>query len=260
MPILLDKILTLLAMPLGVAVGAGLLALAALALGRRRGAAGLTAFAVVWLWGWSTSLATRTIIDPLADPYPVRRVETLPAAEAIVLLGGGIKPIRGDMVYPDLRDSTDRIWHAARLYHAGKAPLIIVSAGNPWGDRKRQSKADAIRMLLNALGVPDDAIVIEDSSLNTRQNAVFTEKLATARGIERVLLVTSHWHLRRAEAVFRRVGLAVTPVATDYKNREDSPEKLLIFKLLPSASTLLFNSLLFKEHLGYLVYRLRGWI
>ena len=260
MPIVLDKILTLLAMPLGVAVGAGLLALAALALGRRRGAAGLTAFAVVWLWGWSTSLATGAIIDPLADPYPVRRVETLPAAEAIVLLGGGIDPIRGDMVYPDLKGSTDRIWHAARLYHAGKAPLIIVSAGNTWGSRKRQSKADAIRMLLDALGVPDDAIVIEDSSRNTRQNAVFTEKLATARGIERVLLVTSHWHLRRAEAVFRRVGLDVTPVATDYTHRGDLPGKLLVFEFLPSASTLLFNTLLFKEHLGYLVYRLRGWI
>ena len=116
-------------------------------------------------------------------------------------------------------------------------------------------------MLLNALGVPDDAIVIEDSSLNTRQNAVFTEKLATARGIERVLLVTSHWHLRRAEAVFRRVGLDVTPVATDYSYYgKDLPAKLRIVKLLPSASTLLFNSMLFKEHLGYLVYRLRGWI
>ena len=205
MPLLLDKILTVLVLPLGVAVGTGLLALAALALGRRRGAAGLTAFAVVWLWVWSTPFPTRALVGPLADPYPIQPVEMAPVADAIVLLGGGIKPIRGDMIYPDLADSADRIWHAARLYHAGKAPLIIVSSGNVLDNLKQPSRAGAMRMLLDALGVPDDAMVIEDSSRNTRQNAVFTERLATARGIERVLLVTSHWHLRRAEAVFRRV-------------------------------------------------------
>lgn len=258
MPLLLDKILTLLVMPLGMAVGAGLLSLAALALGRRRTAGGLLTFAFVWLWCWSTPLATKALIAPLADPYPVQRVETLPAADAIVVLGGGIQPIRGDMIYPDLSSSTDRIWHAARLYHAGKAPLIIASSGNVWGPRKNQSKADAMGMLLEALGVPDDAILIEGSSRNTRQNAVFTEKLAADRGIGRVLLVTSGWHLRRAEATFRRVGLDVIPVAIDYSSRSRRP-KFRIFLFIPHVGALLSNSTFLREHLGYLVYRLRGW-
>lgn len=260
MPLVLDKALTLLALPLGVAVGAGLLALAASALGRRRAAVVLTAFAVVWLWGWSTPLPTGAIVGPLADPYPVRRIETLPAADAIVLLGGGIKPPGGDMVYPDLRDSADRIWHAARLYHAGKAPLIISSAGNVWGGPKRPSKAHAMRMLLEAFGVPDHAIVIEDSSRNTRENAVFTERIASGRGIGRVLLVTSYWHLRRAEAAFRRVGLDVVPVAIDYTDGKSSFGKPIVLALLPSVGALSFNSMLFKEHMGYLVYRLRAWV
>ena len=259
MPLLLDKVLTLLALPLGTAVGAGLLALATLVLGRRRIAGGLLAFVIVWLWGWSTPFATRAIIGPLTDPYPSRSAETSPAADAIVLLSGGIKPIRGDMVYPDLSDSADRIWHAARLYHAGKAPQIIVSGGNVWGSRKRPPKASAMRMLLDALGVPDDAIVVEASSRNTRQNALFTKKLAAGRGIERVLLVTSGWHLRRAEAAFRHVGLDVIPVATDYDHQKHSLGKPYIFEFLPSVSVLSFNSKLLREHLGYLVYRLRGW-
>ena len=259
MPLVLDKALTLLALPLGAAVGAGLLALVAFAFGRRRGAAVLGAFAVVWLWGWSTPLPTGAIVAPLADSYPVRGIETLPAADAIVLLGGGIKPLRGDMVYPDLNDSADRIWHAARLYHAGKAPLIISSAGNVWGGPRRPSKAQAMRMLLEALGVPDHAIVIEARSRNTRENAVFTEKIASDRGIGRVLLVTSYWHLRRAEAAFRRVGVDVIPVAIDYVARR-SFAKPRVLTFLPSVSALSFNSLLLKEHMGYLVYRLRGWV
>ena len=260
MPLVLDKVLTLLVLPLGVAVGAGLLALAAFAFGRRRAAAVLTAFAVVWLWGWSTPLPTGAIVGPLADPYPVGRIETLPAADAIVLLGGGIAPLRGDMIYPDLSGSADRIWHAARLYHAGKAPLIIPSAGNVWGGPERPSTAQAMRMLLEALGVPDHAIVIEDRSRNTRGNAVFTEKLAADRGIGQVLLVTSYWHMRRAEAAFRRMGLDVIPVAIDYVARRRLSKKSIVFSLPPSVGSLSFNSMLLKEHLGYLVYRLRGWV
>ena len=112
-------------------------------------------------------------------------------------------------------------------------------------------------MLLEALGVPEDAIALERDSRNTRQNAVFTEKLAVGRGIGRVLLVTSHWHLRRAEAAFRRVGMEVIPVATDYG--ESTSDKPGIFMFIPRTGTLKFNSVLFKEYLGYLVYRLRGW-
>lgn len=258
MPLLLDKTLTLLAMPLGMAIGAALLALAAFALGRRRTAGGLLTFAFVWLWGWSTPFAARAVIGPLKDPYPVRQVETLPAADAIVLLGGGIQPIQGDMLYPDLSSDTDRIWHAARLYHAGKAPLIIASSGKVWGPPKNQSKADAMGMLLEALGVPDDAILIEGSSRNTRQNAVFTEKLAADRGISQVLLVTSYWHLRRAEAAFRRVGLDVIPVAIDYYP-EVWRAKLRILSFIPRVGALSSNTIFIREHLGYLVYRLRGW-
>ena len=256
MPLLLDKVLTLLALPLGTAVGAGLLALAALVLGRRRIAGGLLAFAVVWLWGWATPLATRAIIGPLTDPYPTRSAETSPAADAIVLLGGGITPIRGEMPYPDLDASTDRIWHAARLYHAGKAPLIIVSAGNVWGGPGQQSKAEAMRMLLDALGVPDDAIVTEGRSRNTRQNTLFTAELAESREIRRVLLTTSAWHMRRAEAAFRRTGLDVIPAATDMSSPSFPPG---ILRFLPGANRLWFNSTLLKEYLGYLIYRLRDW-
>ena len=258
MSLFLDKVLMLFVLPLGTTAGVGLSALVMFAFGRHRSAAVLAISAVAWTWGWSTPFATMGLIGPLSDPYPVRRVETLPVADAIVLLGGNIRPISGDMLYPNLNSSADRIWHAARLYDAGKAPLIIVSAGNVWGNRKRPSEADATSMLLEALGVPEDAIALERDSRNTRQNAVFTEKLAVGRGIGRVLLVTSHWHLRRAEAAFRRVGMEVIPVATDYG--ESTSDKPGIFMFIPRTGTLKFNSVLFKEHLGYLVYRLRGWV
>lgn len=255
-PLLLDKILTLLAMPLGIVFGAGVLALVALGFNRRRIAAGLLAFALVWLWLWSTPLASNVVVDSLLDQYSLRRVEEFPAADAIVLLSGGARPISKYRIYPSLGHTSDRVWHAARLYHAGKAPLIVASGGNVWSRPGEQSQADAMRTLLEALGVPDAAILVEGSSRTTRENAVFTAKLAAERGIKRVLLVTAAWHMPRAEATFRRVGLEVVPVPTHYGSRRI---EIGILTILPDVRKLRSSTLALKEYLGFLVYWLRGW-
>ena len=264
MPILLDKVLTLLVTPLAIAVGVGLLALVALALGRRRMALGSLAFAIAWLWFWSMPWTSGNLHQSLTSGYPFRDVEAFPAADAIVVLGS-IRPNPGAPAYPDLVETSDRAWHAARLYLAGKAPLIIVSAGNVWVPSSQQSTADATGILLEALGVPDSAIVIEGRSRNTRQNALFTAELADRRDIRRVLLATSVWHMRRAEAALRQVGLEVIPAATDYTfvprsaRRAGWRARPRIFRFLPSARALSGSTRMLKEHLGLLVYRFRGW-
>lgn len=247
----------MLAMPLGMVLGAGLLALVALGFNRRRTAAGLLAFACVWIWLWSTPLVSNAIVGSLLDRGLLQRVEKLPAADAIVVLGGGIKPVSKYRIYPILGRTSDRVWHAARLYHAGKAPLVVASAGNVWSRSPNvQSGADAMRILLEALGVPEAAILVEGSSRNTHENAAFTAKLAAERGIERVLLVTEAWHMPRAEATFRQVGLEVVPAPTHNVIKHVRPG---IFMILPNAWALNNSSLALKEYLGFLVYRLRGW-
>ena len=258
MPILLEKILTLLFAPLGIMFGAAILALILLTIGRRRGAGIFLAFLVAWGWIWSTPFLGSVLLGRLldGDHYLPHYAEELPAGDAIVVLGGGVWPVSGARVYPDLTHAADRIWHAARLYHAGRAPLIVASGGKVWPRLQRQSEAEAIRVVLNAFGVPDDVIVTEDRSRNTRQNAVFTAGLAVSRGIRRVLLVTSALHMSRAEAAFERVGLDVIPAAVDFIRRQSNSPWIL--RILPSAYNLGVNTRLFREHLGHLIYRIKG--
>ena len=256
MPLIFDKILGLLAMPIGLAATVGILGWLALVLGRRRTAAVLLAFGLIWLWSWSAPLTGNAVIDSLSSRYPPQRAETSPEAGAIVVLGGGIRPVSGDLIYPDIDAAADRFLHAARLYHAGKAPLIVVSAGNPWSEPHMQSEADASRVLLNALGVPQNVIVTESDSRNTRQNAIFTAGLVADRGIRRILLVTSAWHMPRAVAAFRQTALEVIPAAADYAYIDPAP---LILMILPQADGLALSTRALKEYLGLLVYRLRGW-
>ncbi len=77
---------------------------------------------------------------------------------------------------PDMGSAADRVWLAARLYKAGKAPLVLVSGG---GDRAvyATSEAQAMRELLLDMGVPDAALVLEEDSRNTRENAVFSARV-----------------------------------------------------------------------------------
>ena len=259
MSIFLDKILTQIFSPIGVTLGVVFLALVLLTFGRRRGATALLVLALAWGWGWSTpflgDLLRRELMD--VDRYPPHHAEELPTGDAIVVLGGGVWPVSGTLVYPDLTYAADRIWHAARLYHAGKAPLIIASGGKVWPRYQQQSEAEAMRVVLNAFGVPDSGIVMESNSRNTRQNAAFTAKLAIRQGIRRVLLVTSLRHMRRAESAFRSVGIEVIPSAVDFPRRRSRAPWIL--RIFPNAYILARNSGLLKEHLGILVSRLKDW-
>src|SRR5690606_8725201 len=138
-----------------------------LILRRQRLAGGLLLVAIGWLGLWSLPVVSDAIRLPLEGRYQVESVEQLPAADAMVVLGGGMQP--GDI--PGLDRAAVRVWHAARLDHAGKAPVIIVSGGlMPWSGND-QSEAVAMREFLVDLGVPGFAVLLEERSRNTRENA-----------------------------------------------------------------------------------------
>lgn len=104
------------------------------------------------------------------------------------MLGGGITAGPPDGLYPDLGAAADRVWHAARLFHAGKAPRVILSGGRMAWRGERPSEAAATRQFLTDLGVPAAALLFEDRSRSTRENAQYSAELIRAHGFARVLL------------------------------------------------------------------------
>jgi uncharacterized SAM-binding protein YcdF (DUF218 family) len=241
---------------LNLSLGLCLLALLLLALGRRRWGAGLMLAAVGWLTLWSLPAVSDALRLSLERQFPNQPVAELPAADAVVVLGGGIHPGPPGWPYPDLDAAADRVWQAARLYHAGKAPRVIVSGGAlPWlGERRPE--AEAMRRLLVDLGVPGDALLFDGRSRNTRENALYSAGLLDAAGLERVLLVTSALHMPRALASFRAVGVDAIPAPADF---EVMPEPAHPLRWLPDAKALYHSTRALKEYLGLWVYRWRGW-
>lgn len=246
---MLSKLVIAAISPLGTALLLGLAGLALAAggrtAGRQRGLLLVTA-ALAWLLIWSTPIASDSLRGWLEDAAGPRSVDALAPAPAIVVLGGSIRGARlPQRPYPDLGAAGDRLWHAARLHRAAKAPLLVLSGGT--AHEGELPEAESMRQFLLELGVPGRAMVLEPGSVTTAQNAAFSARLLRQRNIDEVLLVTSALHMRRARRLFEREGIRVIPAPTDHEV-VDRPFKLL--DVVPDAEALEGSGRAIKEIVG----------
>ena len=124
--------------------------------------------------------------------------------DAIVAVSGG--------------DTDARTDEAVKLYKNGWSNLLIFSGAA--ADKTGPSNAKAMRKHALKKGVPDSAIVIEENSNTTQENARLSRNVFSERKISRIILVTSAYHQRRAGIEFRlaaggNVEVINHPVAQD---------------------------------------------
>lgn len=131
-----------------------------------------------------------------------------PSPAALVALGAALRP--GGRPSPAL---TRRIETAARLFAAGRAPLVLVTGGATGAGPL--SEAEAMRRALAALGVPEAAILVEDRARDTLENARLSIPILRRAGVERAVLVTDRIHMPRALVLFRLLGMPAEPAACE---------------------------------------------
>jgi len=140
-----------------------------------------------------------------------------------------------------------RAVYAVRVWREGHFRAVVVSGGFPKGNR--MSLAATIGHFLVAYGIPEDRVFLEQRSLSTRENALFTKELIANWPGKKVLL-TSEAHMFRARRAFEAVGLHVAPrPVPDALKRIDSP----IYRIPETCG-------LGVETAKILYYWARGWI
>jgi len=257
MPYYLTKLLPLLLMPVSVAIIAMALGLLMLLRGRRRGAIICSLVAILVLWVSSLPIVAGRLSWSLERQFPPVAIEDIPSADCIIVLGGALTGSDHPRVHIELTDSTDRVYQAAKLYRNGKAETVIVAAGNqPWSQR-RTSEAKLISDLLVEWGVLRSSIRLDGASRNTRENAINAAALVQENHCESNLLVTSAWHMPRAAAAFKRLGVNVFPVSVDLRGVEVITDSIGV--LIPTAEALAATSGAIREWMGIWVYRWKGW-
>ena len=127
-------------------------------------------------------------------------VDATKEADAIVVLGAGL-----------LRDGrpgwslTRRSRHAADLWRAGIAPTVICTGGK--AEAFPRSEADACRELLQSSQVPAGAILLEEQSRSTEENAIYSRRIIDRLGFEDIVLVSDSYHMLRANWLFQLQGI-----------------------------------------------------
>jgi len=244
-------------MPLSLVLLLLLVALLFLLRGHKKTSSGLLLVALAGLWLASTPFVARGLYGALEARFPPLPLANVPAADCTVLLGGAIGSAEPPRVDVELSDAIDRVYKTAQIFRAGKTRYVIASAGNqPWS-QSPWVEADLIKELLVEWGVSTDAIFLEGSSRNTRENALYAKNLVNSIHCETTLLVTSAAHMPRAVAAFRGAGISVTPVSTDV--RVTAGGTLSAAMWLPDAGALAMTSDAIREWIGQWVYAAQGW-
>lgn len=239
-----------------VSFGIGLIILSLCLKKWKKTSRALAIVAVAWFYFWSTRFATWMVGMPLETDFLIdgrmANVETYPTVDAILDFGGGVGSCTNISEYAELYQSADRPYFAAKLWKAGKAPIIIPSNGDV---------VDCDVKFLNDLGVPTRAIVVENDAANTEENAkrvaaVLSRSCAKVDKSS-VLLVTSAWHMKRSLLMMKKYApdVQVIPAPCDFEaTRETGKFGMAWFN--PEPQLLADNSAFLHEWIGYWGYKL----
>ena len=244
----INKIVGFLVSPIGGAIAGGIAAVVCARLGRKCLAKWLGGLMVAWLWLWMTPIMTWVVGVPLEREFlvdgRVQTVETFPEADVIVLLGGSMGIETNLSSYAEMGPSADRVWQSARLYKAGKAPIVIAT-GN--------SAIDTTLPLLKDFGLPGGIVSFHDAR-NTEEEAKLVERM----GYKKILLVTSAWHMKRARLMFEKYAPSVEVVCApaDFENSMVAARPFSFLDFLPDPGVFMGNSVALHEWVGIAGYKL----
>lgn len=196
------------------------------------------------LYFFSTPYTGNLLISTLESRYYPPSVIK---GDVIIMLGGGATLDTPDLDGKGhlLGSAANRLLTTARLYRKTGLPIIL-SGGQVYPDSGNEALI-AKRQLIG-LGVPENKIIVEDTSRNTTENARKTKIILNKHQFTNPILITSAFHMERAIRNFRAAGISVIPYPTDYTT--STKQNLYPNNFVPSHVGLNRTGLAAKEYLG----------
>ena len=106
----------------------------------------------------------------------------------------------------------------AQLYLDGWAPLLIFSGGLGAITKRfwAEPEADQFARIATRMGVPPDAMLVENRSSNTGENVLFTRRLLAGKGLDpqAFIVVQKPYMERRSYATFAKMWPEKTVIVT----------------------------------------------
>jgi uncharacterized SAM-binding protein YcdF (DUF218 family) len=215
-----------------------------------------------WFGGAGLGILLLFSFEPLAN-FLLRRLEqgavqTYRADanyDALILLGGMVE--RSSVAgRPEYNENVERLLVTYDLLRSDRAHYALVSGGALDPTVPSLVEANVLAQQLFDWGISSDRVIVEPRSRNTHENAVECRRIADERGLSRLLLVTSAFHVPRALGCFRAVGLSVDTLPVDYRSYDPGR---FSGSLLPRANHLERSEMALREWFGRGIYWARGY-
>jgi uncharacterized SAM-binding protein YcdF (DUF218 family) len=176
----------------------------------------------------------------------------------IVLTGATIEFEPNDRVY--FQRGADRVVHTVQLYKEGLIEKILISGGSGRLTGEAEPEANKFKRSMILMGIPDSVILIENETRNTAESAIEVKRILGKFQYKAsdCLLITSAFHMRRSLACYRKAGVDLTTFSTDFYShrRSYSPDTLIV----PRLEALIIWHKLVKEWVGFLAYKMAGYV
>jgi len=173
---------------------------------------------------------------------------------AIVLGGYASEDEHGNGYF---NTSADRFIQGTKLKTSGKVKYLLFTGGSanillPKGFRESRWTAEQLK----EFHIDSTAVLTENESRNTYENALFSKQLLESKKIAPpYLLVTSAFHMRRSLMTFEKAGVKVVPYSCNYIAGH---ERISLDNFIPDAGTLDKWNKYIKELIGYIVYAVKS--
>ena len=200
----------------------------------------------------SLPIISNKFIAYLEKDYQPIEVAEIENVDAIVVLSGMIRVIGDEenLKY-EFTDSVDRFFAGLDLFNNNKSPILILTRGKmPWSIGI--AEGEYLKELAIKYGVSEENIILTDEVQNTDQEAKAIKEILTEDA--KIILVTSAFHMPRAEKVFKAANINLIPYPVDFQN---SKSKTTMMDFIPSAESLFDTSHFFREMIGRLYYNLK---
>ena len=206
----------------------------------------ISLLSAVILYLFSIQPVSNMLLIPLETNYPVPPAKMIGKPSAIIVLSSG--------AYNKMTldgDSFNRLLGGFKLYKKYRVP-VIVSGGYA---ASTVSVAKAMSNILLEIGVPKSFVITEDKSDDTYQNARYVLRICGRRGLKRIILVTSAYHMSRAMFLFNEFkgGIKIIAYPTDFK----TDKHYNIYGYFPQLGNLIISEEAMHEYIGYFYYYIK---
>ena len=210
---------------------------------------------VLFLFLFGSTTLSSSLIGTLEKPYIGGIIDRNATADAVVVLGGYVSGGDEELTGIDASGAFDRILTGIELVRAGKADRLFVGGGLFKTDDGKKSEFSVIEPWIRRWDLTDVPIDTLGDSGNTYGESQAVRKLMHKNGWSKIFLVTSAWHMPRAQAVFESSWVEVIPVGCDFRS---IPKGKL--KFFPQSDRLESLHMFLREKFGWIYYRSKGWI